>query len=99
MNYSSCNANGGASLLWKVTASTGIMYGWKGAIQAGNSPSGGEAGCAGANNVTPAWCQGGRGEAGYRLGQFSSNAYHLSQDAHFLYVSDENSHRLTRIPK
>ncbi|MBN8540504.1 MAG: fibronectin type III domain-containing protein [Deltaproteobacteria bacterium] len=99
MNYNSCNANGNASLLWKVTGATGIMYGWKGAIQSGNSPSGGEAGCSGSTNVTPAWCQGGRGEAGYRLGQFSQNAYHLSQDANFLYVSDENSHRLTRIPK
>lgn len=99
MNYNACNSNGNASLAWKVNATSGLLTGWKGAIQSGNSPSGGETGCAGATNVTPGWCQGGRGEAGYRLGQFSSNAYYLSGDQYFLYISDENSNRLTRIPK
>lgn len=98
-NYNSCNGSGTAGSLWKVNATTGVMLGWKGAIMAGNSPSGGETGCAGATISTPAWCQGGRPEAGFKLGQFSSNVYQLTGDAHFLYVSDQDNNRLVRIPK
>lgn len=99
VNYNSCNGNGTAASIWKINATTGFMYGWKGGIMAGNSPSGGESGCTGATNTTPAWCQGGRAQTGYKLGQFSSNAYQISGDQYFIYVSDQDNNRLIRIPK
>lgn len=99
VNYNSCNGNGTAGSAWKINATTGLMYGWKGGIMAGNSPSGGETGCTGATNTTPAWCQGGRAQTGYKLGQFSSNAYQISGDEHFIYISDQDNNRLIRIPK
>lgn len=98
-NYNSCNGNGTAGSIWKINATTGLMYGWKGGIMAGNSPSGGETGCSGATISTPAWCQGGRAQTGYKLGQYSSNVYSISGDDHFLYISDQDNNRLIRIPK
>ncbi len=86
------------SRVWKMNLSTGTMVGWRGAVYPGNSPTAGESGCAGATIVTPGWCQGGNDTAGYRMGQFSS-AHGISGDANFIYVSDEDNHRLNRLPK
>ncbi len=82
----------------KMNLTTGTVVGWRGAINPGNSPTGGGPGCAGATIVTPDWCQGGNITSGYRMGQFSG-AYSVSGDANYIYVGDENSHRLTRLPK
>ena len=97
--HNTCSGDGGGAVLFKVNATTGTMYGWKGSILPGNSPSGGEAGCSGANISTPAWCQGGRSNVGYRLGQFSADAHQITLDNHFVYVTDEANNRVTRIPK
>ncbi len=91
--------NGNANAAWKMGLSTGTMIGWQGGINPGNSPTGGDAGCSGATIRTPGWCQGGLAGAGYRLGQFTSNAYGISGDTNFVYVSDESTHRVTRLPK
>ncbi|CAN5679552.1 hypothetical protein BH10BDE1_BH10BDE1_17300 [soil metagenome] len=99
VNYNACNGTGTAGVAWKLTFATGTMYGWQGAINAGQSPTGGEAGCSGATNSTPGWCQGGQPTTGYRLGQFSSNLYSISGDANYLYLGDENTSRVTRLPK
>jgi hypothetical protein len=96
--YASCN-NTNASVVSKMSLATGTVIGWKGAIRAGNSPTGGDAGCSGATSVTPGWCQNGSADAFYRLGQFSRSIYSVTGDSHFLYVTDENANRLTRMPK
>jgi hypothetical protein len=100
VNYNACNGTGTAGVVWKLALATGTMYGWQGAITAGQSPTGGESGCSGATNSTPSkWCQGGQPTSGYRLGQFSSNLYSISGDSNFLYLGDENTSRVTRLPK
>lgn len=98
MNYNACNGSGTASVAWKLTLATGTMYGWQGAIGT-PGPTGGEAGCSGATLSTPGWCLGGQPITGYRLGQFSSNAYSMSADNNYLYIGDENTSRVIRLPK
>jgi len=97
--YSSCGGHWTANTVFKMNASTGTMVGWQGGINPGQSPIGGDPGCAGAVNVTPGWCVGGASINGYRLGQFSDAWMGISGDANFLYISDETTHRLTRLPK
>ncbi len=90
--------NSNSTVVWKMNLATGTIVGWRGAINPGSSPTGGDPGCPGATIVTPGWCQGGSYTNGYRMGQFSAN-YAVSGDANFIYVSDEGNHRLNRIPK
>lgn len=88
-----------AGVVWKMNLSEGRMLGWQGAINPGSPPSGGDTNCAGAALTTPGWCQGGGGTSGYRMGQFSVNAYGITGDAHFVYVTDADTQRVTRLPK
>jgi hypothetical protein len=79
--------------------SNGTMVGWKGAIL--TTPTGGGANCAGASGVTPNWCQGGLGNYGLTLGGFTASSF-ISGDAGaggYIYVTDEATGRLTRLPK
>ncbi|MDR3608231.1 MAG: hypothetical protein P4M08_12745 [Oligoflexia bacterium] len=98
-----CNTNG-ASVAWKLNANTGTMIGWQGAILPqgapyyGSTPTGGAAGCSGASGTTPGWCQGGTSALGYTLGGFV-NGFSINGDSNFVYISDENTHRVTRLPK
>ena len=93
-----CN-NGNAYAVSKMSLATGTMVGWKGAIRAGSSPDGGDPGCAGATNITPGWCKNGAADRSYRLGQFAGGLYGISGDNYFLYLTDDDSHRVTRVPK
>lgn len=88
----------GMVMQFKLNVTTGSMIGWQGAIYSGASPSAGDAGCPGATLVTPGWCQWGGTTFGYKMGQFAGSL-RISGDSSFIYVSDENSNRLTRIPK
>jgi hypothetical protein len=36
---------------------------------------------------------------GYTMGKFTGAARFITGDANFIYISDENSHRITRLPK
>ncbi len=94
--YSCSSGNGPA--VWKMNLSTGTMIGWQGAIYSSAAPTAGDAGCPGATNTTPGWCQNGGTTSGYRMGQYSG-ILGVTGDSHFIYVSDDNSHRVTRIPK
>ena len=87
----------------KINATTGSLVGWMGGIS--TSPSGptGSA-CVGATGVTPSWCIGGSATQGYTLGNSNnvggfSNNYGITIDSNFVYVSDENLHRIVRYPK
>jgi hypothetical protein len=86
----------------KMNLSTGSVIGYQSALS--SAPSGGDTGCVGATGTTPGWCQGGSTTTGYRLGNsnnvggFTSPNY-VTGDANFIYVSDDNTHRVTRISK
>ncbi len=98
--HNACNGTGTASAVFKMNQSTGTMVGWRGGINPGGSPTGGEQDCSGAVNVTPGWCVGGQPLNGFRLGQFANSTWFgISGDSNFIYVSDENAHRVTRLPK
>jgi hypothetical protein len=88
----------GWNVIWKMNLSTGRILGWRGTI--GSQPTGGDTGCdsTAVSNATPGWCQGGTGDAGYTLGKFVTPTG-ISGDANYIYVSDEGTHRLVRIPK
>lgn len=89
-----------AGLVMKMDFSTGTTIGWQGAIRSDMTlPTGGDPGCAGATLATPGWCQGGGGTIGYRMGQFSSVELLVGGDNHYVYISDNGSHRITRLPK
>lgn len=90
---------GNPLVVWKMDKATGTMVGWKGAIRQGQSPTGGEPGCVGATGYTPAWCQGGRTDVGLTLGTFFGHYGRISGDDHFIYVTDRDGNRLTRLPK
>lgn len=85
--------------VWKMNATTGSMVGWRGAINPGNPHSGGDPGCLGATGYSPGWCTGGSWTEGYTMGKFTGAARFVTGDSNFVYVSDENSHRVTRLPK
>jgi hypothetical protein len=91
------------TILVKMDLVTGNMIGWKGYVLPDyptvNNGEAGKTGCAGLRNaMTPEWCQG--GVAGYSLylGGFW-DARGITGDAHFLYITDRSTHRVTRIPK
>lgn len=96
--YTTCGQN--TYGLIKMNLSTGNTIGWKGAINPGQSPVGGETGCNGATLVTPAnaWCQGGANTAGFTMGGFVQ-PHGVTTDANFVYVTDVGTHRITRLPK
>jgi NHL repeat len=87
-----------ATIVTKVNLSTGSTVGWKGQILSAFPPSNGDAGCSGATGITPGWCQGGAPNYGYTLGGFSSASF-ISGDPNYLYISDDDTHRMTRITK
>ncbi len=82
----------------KLNLTSGNVIGWQGGILPTNLPTAGDAGCAGANGVTPGWCQGGTALINLKMGQFHL-ARGISGDSNFIYVTDVGNHRLTRIPK
>lgn len=94
-----CSRDGDSMAVFKMNLSTGQVVGWKGAVSFTFPPTGGEAGCVGAVNSTPGWCQGGRVSLGMKLGQFTSIRGALTGDNNFIYVSDESGNRVTRLPK
>jgi hypothetical protein len=85
--------------LVKLDKATGLVVGWKGGIDPDNPPTGGDPDCLGSTGITPGWCTGGRIAAGTLPGQFSGFYGALTGDDHFLYVTDQDGHRVTRIPK
>ncbi len=94
----------GTTLVGKMNATTGTVLGWRGGI--GTSPAGpvSSPDCVGATGVTPDWCQGGGAVQGLLLGNSNNIGgfaapYGITVDNHFVYISDENSHRITRYPK
>ena len=92
-------SSGGNAVVWKMNKSTGAMIGWQGGISYSNTPTGGGAGCNGAQGTTPSWCQGGSNNYGFRLGYFTDGVDSISVDANYIYATDVNSNRVTRIPK
>jgi hypothetical protein len=86
------------SNIFKMSKATGQMIGWQGAITPGNSPAGGDPGCAGATSITPGWCQGGGWIQGYKMGMLSA-ASDVTGDSNYIYATDINTHRVTRFPK
>jgi sugar lactone lactonase YvrE len=106
----SCNTLNSSSAVYKMTIgnpwptapatiSGGNIVGYQSALDPNNPPTGGDPGCAGATNTTPGWCQGGRMNIGFKLGQPSLNSFGITGDANYVYITDEDSHRVTRIPK
>jgi hypothetical protein len=91
--------SGGQSAVWKMNKTTGTMVGWKGGISFSTPPTGGEGSCSGATGVTPGWCTGGAAVVGYTLGYFSGDIAGIAGDAHYVYVTDRGTHRMTRLPK
>jgi hypothetical protein len=94
----------GTTLAAKMNATTGSVLGWRGGI--GTSPAGPVSipDCVGATGVTPDWCQGGSAVQGLLLGNSNNIGgfaapYGITADNHFVYISDENTHRITRVPK
>lgn len=85
--------------VFKIDKSTGTMLGWKGGIDPVNQPTGGEAGCVGANGKTPGWCQGGRIGIKTNLDGFYGSEGAVAGDNNFIYVIELQGNRLTRVPK
>jgi len=87
------------SAIIKINKSSGVVEGWQGSIHsnASWSVSGGEC-TAGTAGITPGWCLGGASARGIKLGEFD-DARAISLDANYIYVSDVNTHRVTRLPK
>jgi|GEM_PF-5807394 len=99
-SYGGCGGTGNAGAIVKYNLSTGSVVGWQGGIRTDTAPpTGGDPGCAGAATSTPGWCQGGGPDQGFRMGQWSGHTLRVTGDAHYIYVSDESSHRVTRLPK
>jgi DNA-binding beta-propeller fold protein YncE len=82
----------------RYKASDGSFQGWFGRI--GTSPTGGDAGCAGASvgAMTPGWCRGGASANGTGDGGFNQ-ARGIALDATngFLYVADQTFHRISKL--
>ncbi len=98
-SYNPCGSGvAGSPAVFKMNLSTGSMVGWQGAILPGNSPTAGDTGCAGATTATPGWCTGGVALSNYKMGQFSEARY-ITGDSFYIYVTDVNTQRVTRIPK
>jgi hypothetical protein len=92
--------NGGNSVVFKMNRTTGTMVGWKGGISYTTAPSGGDTGCQGLTGaVTPGWCQYGATNPALTLGNFMNGTNGIAGDSYFVYVSDEVTHRVTRVPK
>lgn len=103
--YAMVNQSYGNSVtvLQKIDMTTGNVIGNKGFFLPGNPASNngeiGKTGCAGLRNaISSEWCQGGVLGYSLYLGGFW-NANFVAGDANFVYVTDDSTHRLTRIPK
>jgi len=83
----------------KLDKVTGLVIGWKGGIDPDDPPTGGHPDCLGSTGITPGWCTGGSVAAGTLPGQTAGYYGSLTGDEHFLYVTDQAGHRITRIPK
>jgi len=83
----------------KINLSTGNVVGWKGLVLTGTgSPSPLTCTTDPDNGTTSTWCTGGVANYGLTLGGFYEANY-VTGDDHYIYVSDENTHRLTRVTK
>lgn len=84
----------------KYNESTGSFVGWSGVISS-TSGLGGATGCstATANNLTPGWCTGGTGKRSTILGAYDAPAYLKGTGSNYLYVTDGNNMRLSRLPQ
>jgi hypothetical protein len=81
----------------KFEIATGNIVGWMGAINPSSAPSQ-PAACSGVTTTTPTWCRFGASTYGYTMGGFVE-PFGVTGDANFIYVSDRDTHRVTRLPK
>ena len=79
----------------RYTASSGAFTGWIGKI--GTTPTGGDAGCAGAvvGSFTPGWCTGGTAASGTGNGQLAAPGGLWTNNTS-LYVADTTNNRVSR---
>lgn len=92
-----------ASVLVKMDLATGNIVGWKGYVLPGypaaNNGEAGKSGCAGLRSaISSEWCQGGINGYSLYMGGFWTGIG-ITGDQHYIYVTDESTHRLTRVPK
>jgi len=92
-------ADVGNNRISKYLQASGAFVGWFGAVA--TVPTGGDSGCsaAGVATLTPGWCSGGTAKRGSDLGMFDAPAYVKGSGADYLYISDGNNDRITRIPQ
>jgi hypothetical protein len=93
----------GSYYVAKYSLQTGNVVGWKGAIAAGASLVA-PADCVGATGFTPDWCQSSPGSSNGAMatslfmGGFNNSNF-VTGDANYIYISDSNNNRITRLPK
>lgn len=83
--------------VFKRNLSTAAFVGWQGGIGA-SSPTGGDPGCVGSFGATPGWCIGGTIIGGLTFGKFSEPVS-ITGDSNFIYISDTDTRRVTRLAK
>jgi len=99
VNLASNQGWGSNHAIVRINKTSGNITGWQGGIYPNRSITGGDSSsCVGASNQTPTWCTGGLASKGYKLGQFDEPRG-ISSDQNFIYVSDFNTGRVTRLPK
>ena len=83
----------------KYSLTTGAFVGWFGAVS--TVPTGGQSGCSSTpvGALTPGWCTGGTAKRGSDLGMFDAPAYVKGAGVDYLYITDGNNDRITRIPQ
>ena len=79
-------------------STAGVYIGWKGLIL--TSPTSGDTACAGAaiGAVTPGWCVGGTSQRSILNGSFDSPVG-ITTDSSWIYVTDGDNGRISRIAK
>ena len=82
----------------RYSVASGAFSGWMGNIS--TSPTGGDAGCAGAavSTLTPGWCTGGTAKAGMDIGMLDVPQA-VTGEGLYIYVSDLNNARVMRMPQ
>ena len=86
----------GYSAVVKRNLSDGSFVGWSGDV------SGLPTSCTGTGDdtvITPGWCYGGSPKTGTIFGMFNYGNQYISGDANYVYISDNATHRVTRLPK
>ncbi len=83
----------------KFDATSGAFIGWRGNIA--TSPTGGDTGCSGATagTVTLGWCKGGTASISVDTVGKIASGYGITVDTNYVYVGDQITGRITRMPK